>query len=68
AEAPKEPTTLPLGLAAFGGDFSGIRRFASRDHQNIVSWSVFDQGGHFAAHKEPELLTGDVRAFYRRFR
>jgi len=68
AEAPKEPTTLPLGLAAFGGDFSGIRRFARRDHQNIVSWSVFDQGGHFAAHKEPELLTGDMRAFYRRFR
>jgi pimeloyl-ACP methyl ester carboxylesterase len=68
AEAPKEPTTLPLGLAAFGGDFSGIRRFANRDHQNIVSWSVFDQGGHFAAHKEPELLTGDMRAFYRRFR
>ena len=29
---PTEPTTVPLGLAGFGGDFSGIRRFAERDH------------------------------------
>jgi pimeloyl-ACP methyl ester carboxylesterase len=65
---PTEPTTVPIGLAAFGGDFSGIRRFAERDHKNIVQWSVFDGGGHYAAHKEPEKYTGDVRAFYRRFR
>ena len=31
-DRPTEPTTVPLGLAAFGGDFSGIRRFAERDH------------------------------------
>ena len=61
---PTEPTTLPLGLAAFGGDFSGIRRFAERDHHNIVRWSTFDHGGHFSAHKAPDQLVGDVRAFY----
>jgi pimeloyl-ACP methyl ester carboxylesterase len=65
---PAEPTTIPIGVAAFGGDFSGIRRFAERDHTNIVHWSVFDHGGHFAAHKAPDLLVGDVRAFFRRFR
>ena len=65
---PPEPTTIPIGLAAFGGDFSGIRRFAQRDHKNIVHWSVFDHGGHFAAHKVPDLLVGDVREFFRRFR
>ena len=63
-----EPTTTPTGLAAFGGDFSGIRRFAERDHKNIVHWSVFDHGGHFAAHKVPDLLVGDVQKFFRRFR
>ena len=68
ATHPTEPTTIPIGVAAFGGDFSGIRRFANRDHQNIVHWSVFDHGGHFAAHKAPDLLAGDVRAFFRRFR
>jgi hypothetical protein len=26
-----EPTTLPLGVAGFAGDFSGVRRFAERD-------------------------------------
>jgi hypothetical protein len=55
-------------VPAFAGDFSGIRRFAQRDHTNIVHWSVFDHGGHFAAHKAPELLVGDVRAFFRRLR
>ena len=54
---------MPLGLAGFGGDFSGIRRFAERDHSNIVRWSMFERGGHFAAHKAPDELVGDVRAF-----
>jgi pimeloyl-ACP methyl ester carboxylesterase len=63
-----EPTTTPTGLAAFAGDFSGIRRFAERDHKNIIHWSVFDRGGHFAAHKAPELLVGDMRTFFRRVR
>jgi hypothetical protein len=68
ATHPTEPTTIPIGVAAFGGDFSGIRRFAQRDHRNIVHWSVFDHGGHFAAHKAPGLLAGDIRAFFDRFR
>ena len=68
ATPPTEPTTIPIGLAAFGGNFRGIRRFAERDHQNIVHWSVFDHGGHFAAHKEPDLLVDDARRFFRRLR
>ena len=63
-DRPTGPTTVPLGLAAFGGDFSGIRRFAERDHAAIVRWTVFDHAGHFAAHKAPDLLIGDIRAFY----
>jgi pimeloyl-ACP methyl ester carboxylesterase len=60
-----EPTTLPTGVAGFGGDFYGIRRFAERDHKNIVSWNTYDHGGHFAAHKVPDLYVPDVRAFFR---
>ncbi len=63
-ERPTGPTTAPLALAGFGGDFSGIRRFAERDHANIVRWTMFDRGGHFAAHKAPDELIGDIRAFY----
>jgi len=65
---PTEPTTKPMALAAFAGDFSGIRRFADRDHKNIVRWSRFDRGGHFAPHKAADLWAGDVRAFFRGFR
>jgi epoxide hydrolase len=59
-----EPTTIPMGLAAFAGDFSGIRRFAERDHKNLIHWSLFDHGGHFAAHNAPDLLVGDLRTFF----
>ena len=65
AQRATEPTTLPLGLAGFGGDFYGIRRFADRDHKNIVRWNTYDHGGHFAAHKVPDLYVGDVREFFR---
>ncbi len=60
-----EPTTIPSGVAGFGGDFYGIRRFAEQDHENIVRWTTYDHGGHFAAHKVPDLYVSDVRAFFR---
>ncbi|TDW22037.1 epoxide hydrolase family protein [Kribbella kalugense] len=61
---PTEPTTVPLGLAQFRDDTQAIRRFAERDHANIVSWNVYDTGGHFAAHQEPDLLVNDLRTFF----
>ena len=44
-----------------------VRRLAERDH-NIVHWSEFDRGGHFAAMEEPDLFVDDIRAFFRPFR
>jgi hypothetical protein len=41
-----------------------VRRFAERDHKNIVRRTTFPSGGHFAAHKAPNELVGDIRAFY----
>ena len=68
AEQPTEPTTTPTGLANFANDFQSIRRFAERDHANIVHWSGFDRGGHYAAREVPDLLVGDLRMFFRRLR
>jgi pimeloyl-ACP methyl ester carboxylesterase len=72
AKAPKaaaEPTTFPLGLAGFAGDFSGVRRFAERDHKNLVQWHVHDApGGHYAAHLAPDVLSADIADFYRKVR
>jgi pimeloyl-ACP methyl ester carboxylesterase len=68
-EPATEPTTVPIGLASFAGDFGGIRRFAERDHRNIVQWHTYDApGGHYAAHLEPELVAGDIREFFGRLR
>jgi pimeloyl-ACP methyl ester carboxylesterase len=68
ANHPAEPTTVPMGLASFAFDFRPIRRFAQRDHTNIVSWSEFDRGGHWAAHDAPDLLIADLRQFFTRLR
>ncbi|HEX3814824.1 MAG TPA: epoxide hydrolase [Mycobacteriales bacterium] len=68
SDRPGERTTVPLGLAQFRDDEHAIRRFAERDHANIVSWNVYDTGGHFAAHQEPELLVNDIRTFFTQLR
>ena len=61
------PNTVPTAVAVFKNDFHSIRRFAQRAN-NIVRWSVFDRGGHFAAMDAPDLLVGDLREFFRQFR
>jgi pimeloyl-ACP methyl ester carboxylesterase len=63
----EEADAAPTGVAVFPSDFQPIRRLAERAG-NIVHWSEFDSGGHFAAMEEPETLVGDVREFFRRFR
>ncbi|MGA6165312.1 epoxide hydrolase family protein [Amycolatopsis magusensis] len=60
----QEPTTTPIGLAMFAGDFQSIRRFAERDHRRIISWNSYDTGGHYAAHEAPKVLADDLRNFY----
>jgi epoxide hydrolase len=64
--APLESSGVPTGCALFPGD-STIRAIAERQN-NVVHWSEFDRGGHFAAMEAPDLLVGDVRAFFRKLR
>jgi epoxide hydrolase len=63
-EHPQGPTTVPTGLAMFAGDFESIRPFAERDHANLVHWSTYDRGGHYAAHQASDLYVADLRAFF----
>lgn len=60
----REPTAVPTALAAARGDFASIRRFAERDHSDIRQWNVYERGGHFAAHAEPQQTAEDVTAFF----
>lgn len=64
AQHPTDPTTVPIGLAGFANDFKSIRRFATRDHRNIVQWNTYDIGGHYAAHEVPGVFSADVRGFF----
>jgi pimeloyl-ACP methyl ester carboxylesterase len=51
-------------VAVFKDDFQTIKVFAERDNSNIVHWSRFEQGGHFAALEVPDDVVGDIRAFF----
>ena len=65
--APRERGTVPTGVAVSTTQDVAIRRLAERDH-NVVRWTEFDKGGHFAAMENPEFLVEDVRAFFRGLR
>jgi hypothetical protein len=53
-----EPLTNP---AAYGGDPADAFHLII----NIVQWTEYDTGGHYAAHQVPELLVEDMRKFFR---
>jgi epoxide hydrolase len=66
--APPEPSTAPTALAVFPHEnFIPLRHIAERTN-NIVRWTEYDRGGHFAAMEQPDLLIDDVRAFFRTLR
>ena len=56
----------PMGFAVFGSD-PIVRQTLDPKHQ-IAHWSEFARGGHFAALEAPDLLVGDIRAFFRELR
>jgi len=60
---PKERSTVPTAVAVFTTDIT-VRRFADKLN-NVAHWSEFSSGGHFAALEAPDLLTADIRDFFR---
>lgn len=60
-----QPSPTPLGVAVFPHDIVLPIRSLAEQQDKVVHWTEFDRGGHFAAMEEPELLVGDVRAFFR---
>jgi pimeloyl-ACP methyl ester carboxylesterase len=62
----KQPGKTPTGVAVFAEDIA-IRRYGEYGN-NIVHWSEFENGGHFAAMDAPDLLVNDVRTFFRGLR
>ncbi|MEU2177330.1 epoxide hydrolase family protein [Nocardia sp. NPDC019219] len=64
--APVQKSEVPTAAAIFPGDMS-VRKLAEDAH-NIVRWTEYDRGGHFAAMEAPDLLIADVREFFRTLR
>ncbi|WP_328869126.1 epoxide hydrolase [Streptomyces sp. NBC_00287] len=62
------PSTAPTALALFPAEPQLPLRHKADRTENIVRWTEFDRGGHFPAMEEPDLLVGDVRAFFRQLR
>jgi pimeloyl-ACP methyl ester carboxylesterase len=56
----------PTGVAVFAADTT-IRSLMDPAGQ-ISRWSEYDRGGHFPAMEVPDLLVGDIRAFFQGLR
>jgi pimeloyl-ACP methyl ester carboxylesterase len=67
AKKRKARNTVPTGVAVSLTQDVTIRRWADREN-NIVHWTEFERGGHFAAMEAPDFLVADVREFFRRLR
>ncbi|MFC9996526.1 epoxide hydrolase family protein [Nocardia sp. NPDC127526] len=66
--APEPDTSVPTAVAVMPEDIGVlIRRVAEQNH-NIVRWTEFERGGHFAAMEEPDLIIDDLRASFRDYR
>ncbi|MDG4827009.1 epoxide hydrolase [Asanoa sp. WMMD1127] len=67
APGPDDRVTVPTGIAVFPNEFMP-------EGEPPLSWSqrlydvrrrtVFPRGGHFAAAEEPDLVAGDIAAFF----
>ncbi|KAI9014024.1 putative hydrolase [Hyaloraphidium curvatum] len=56
--------TLPVGIAMFPKEIYGApKKWAERTFPGLVRYEPFENGGHFAAMEEPEVLLGEVLAF-----
>jgi epoxide hydrolase len=60
------PSAAPQGWAVFNTD--PIMRRLMNPEDKIAHFSEFEEGGHFPAMEAPDLLVGDIREFFRRFR
>ena len=63
-----ERVTPPLGMASFPKELPTPPRSWVERVFNVRRWTAMPRGGHFAALEQPELLAGEIRAFFRPMR
>jgi pimeloyl-ACP methyl ester carboxylesterase len=68
ATGPQRRVEVPTACAVFPKEINiPPRRWVEAQH-NLARWTEMPRGGHFAALEEPDLLVGDIRAFFRALR
>jgi pimeloyl-ACP methyl ester carboxylesterase len=67
AWAPKANSGVPTAVAVFQDGDIAIRRYGEESH-NIVRWTEYPHGGHYAALTVPEVWLNDLREFFRELR
>lgn len=65
---PTEYVETPVGAAIFPREIFTPPRGWAEQHYNIVRWTEYPAGGHFAALERPDDLVADIRAFFRELR
>ncbi len=66
--APGERIIPPLGMALFPHELPMPPRSWVERVFDVRRWTQMSAGGHFAALEQPELLAGEIRAFFRPLR
>jgi pimeloyl-ACP methyl ester carboxylesterase len=59
---------VPAAFALFPADISRPPREWAERFFNVQRWTEMPRGGHFGAMEEPQLLSEDIRAWFRPFR
>ena len=71
-EPPYVPQTrrveVPTGCTVFPGELGYTPRSWAETRFNVSRFTFMDRGGHFAALEQPELLTDELRLFFRDMR
>ena len=66
--SPANRVEVPTAIAKFPVEISRPPREWAERGYNVQRWTEMPSGGHFAAMEEPELLSEDIRAFFRTLR
>lgn len=64
AWAPKANSGVPTAVAVFQDGDIAIRKYGEEGN-NIVRWSEYPHGGHYAALTVPDVWLNDLREFFR---
>jgi pimeloyl-ACP methyl ester carboxylesterase len=60
---------LPVGITVFPDElYPAPRSWAEHAYPNLVHYGQADEGGHFAAWEQPEILSKELRATFRSLR